>query len=101
MKINYRHKLTQEEAYKRIDNLLIDLQKEYDGKIINPRTIWNPEHTRMEYTMKILGFSAKGEITLKKNQISLREEFPFVAGILGGKIKEMVTKQKQLDDLLS
>jgi len=97
MKINYWHKLTQEEAYKRIDNLLVDLQKEYGGKIINPRTIWNPGHTRMEYNMKILGFSTKGEITLQKNQISLKEELPFVARILSGKIKEKI----QLDDLLS
>jgi len=99
MRINYQHNLTQEEAYRRINNLLTDLQKQYADKISNPRTIWNPEHTRMDYNMEIMGFSTKGEVTLRNGQVSLEGKLPFMARMFSGKIEEMV--RKQLDDLLA
>jgi len=99
MRIDYQHNLTQEEAYRRINNLLTDLQKQYVDKIRNPRTSWNPEHTRMGYSMEIMGFGTKGEVTLQDGQISLEGKLPFMAKMFSGKIEEMV--RKQLDNLLA
>ena len=99
MRIDYQHNLTQGEAYVRINNLLTDLQKQYADKISNPRTSWNPEHTRMDYSMEIMGFGTKGEVTLKNGQVSLEGKLPFMARMFSGKIEEMV--RKQLDDLLA
>ena len=56
MRIDYKHNLTQEEAYRRINTLLTDLQKQYANKINNPQTSWNPKHTKMDYSMEIMGF---------------------------------------------
>ena len=99
MRIDYQHNLTQGEAYNRINNLLTDLQKQYADKISDPRTSWNLEHTRMNYSMEIMGFSTKGEVTLKNGQVSLEGKLPFMARIFSGKIEEMV--KKQLDDLFA
>ncbi len=99
MRIDYQHNLTQEEAYRRINNLLTDLQKQYADKIRNPQTSWSPEHTRMSYSMEIMGFGTKGEVTLQDGQISLEGKLPFMAKMFSGKIEEMV--RKQLDNLLA
>ena len=99
MRIDYQHNLAQEEAYGRINNLLTDLQKQYADKISNPQTSWNPEHTRMDYSMEIMGFKTKGQVTLNDGQVSLEGKLPFMAKMFSGKIEEMV--KTQLDDLLS
>lgn len=99
MRIDYQHKLTPEEAYGKINNLLINLQRQYADKISNPQTSWNPEHTRMDYSMEIMGFKTKGQITLKNNQVSLEGKLPLMARIFSGKIEEMI--KKQLDDSFS
>jgi len=99
MKIDYKHNLAPEEAYRRINNLLTDLQSQYADKISNPQTSWNPEHTRMAYSMEIMGFRTKGEVTLNNGQVSLDGKLPLMARMFSGKIEEMV--KTQLDDLLS
>ena len=98
MRIEYQHKLTSEEAYRRISHLLSDLQRKYADKISDPQTRWNSEHTRMDYSMKIMGFSAEGQVTLQNGRVSLEGKIPFMAKMFSGKIEKMV--REQLDDLL-
>lgn len=99
MRIDYQHNLTSEEAYKRINNLLTDLQKQYADKISNPKTSWNPKHTRMDYSMEIMGSGTKGQLTLRDGQVTLEGKLPFLARMFSGKIEEMI--RTQLDDSLS
>ena len=99
MKIDYQHNLTSEEAYRRINNLLVDLQRKYSDKISNPKTSWNPEHTQMDYSMEIMGSKTKGQVHLKDCQITLEGKLPFMARMFSRKIEEMV--RKQLEDSLS
>jgi len=99
MKIYYQHNLTSEEAYRRINNLLLNLQKKYSDKISNPKTSWNSEHTQMDYSMEIMGSKIKGQVHLKDCQITLEGKLPFMAKMFSGKIEGMV--KKQLEDLFS
>ena len=99
MKIDYRHDLTSEEAYERINNLLVDLQRKYSDKISNAEKSWNPEHTQMDYSMEIMGSKIKGQVHLRDCQITLEGKLPFMAKMFSGKIEEMV--RKRLEDLFS
>ncbi len=99
MRIEYRHNLTHEEAYRRINNLIIDMQREHADKISNPKMSWNHERTRMDYSMMIMGFSTRGQVTLSEGKISLKGELPLMAKMFSGKIEEMV--REQLKDLLA
>jgi len=99
MRIDYQHKLTRKEAYIRINDLLLELQKQYADKISSPKTSWNPEHTVMEYSMEIMGIRTKGKVTLDNNQVILEGKLPFIARIFSRKIEEIIIKQ--LDDLFS
>ena len=99
MEINYSHNLTQKEAYEKINILLTDLQKRYSDKISNPQTSWDSGHTRMNYSMEIMGFDTSGHISLEHGRVNLEGKLPFMARIFTGKIEGMV--KKQLDELLS
>jgi hypothetical protein len=99
MKIDYPHNLTQEESYERINRLLSELQEQHADKISDPETTWNSGHTRMDYSMKVMGFNTSGQITLRDGQVSLDGKIPLMAKMFSGKIEEMV--RLQLDDLLS
>ena len=99
MRIDYQHNLTPKETYERINNLLTDLQEQYADKISNPETHWNSEHTKMEYSMEIMGFKTKGEVTLEDGQVSLEGKLPFMARMFSGKIEAMI--KAQLEALLS
>lgn len=99
MRIDYSHHLTCEEAYRRIDRLLSDLQRKYIDKIKNPQISWNLEHTRMDYNVEILGFNAEGLVILDDRQVSIDGKVPFAVRIFSGKIEEIV--RKHLDDMFS
>jgi len=99
MKIDYRHDLTSEEAYERINSLLENLQKKHSDKISNPKTNWNSNHTQMAYSMEIKGFKVEGQVRLDNNQITLEGKLPGPAKLFSGKIKKMV--KTQLDESFS
>lgn len=99
MRIEYQHHLTREEAYRRIDDLVSYLQKKYACKIRDLKTSWDPKHTRMEFSVKILGFGAEGQLTSQDGQVSLEGKLPFIARLLSGKIEEIV--RKKFDEILT
>lgn len=99
MRIDYSHTLGSEEAYRRISKLLSDLQEQYTDKIRSHQLIWNSEHTRMNYSVKILGFGSKGQIILTDGQLRLEGSLPLVARLIRGKIEEKI--RSRLDDILS
>ena len=99
MKIDYAHKLSNDEAYNRITNLLQELQKQYADKISNPRTSWNKNHTQMDFSIKVMGFNTEGQVYLRQGQVTLEGKIPFMARPFSGKIERMI--KEKLEDLLS
>jgi len=99
MRIDYQHNLAQEKTYQRISNLLLDLQRKYAGEIKNPESSWNSEHTRMDYSVEIMGFKVNWQITLKNGLVSLEGEIPFMARIFSEEIEKGV--RKKLEEILS
>lgn len=99
MKIDYKHGLTPEEAYGRINNLLSELKSQYADKISDHQSSWNSDHTQMDFSIKVMGFSAKGQICLGEGQVTLEGKLPLMARMFKGKIERMI--EKQLVDILS
>jgi len=99
MRIDYQHKLAQDEAYRRISNLLLDLQGKYAGEIKNPESSWNSDNTIMDYSAEIMGSKVNGQITLKNGMISLEGKIPFMAMIFSEEIEKRV--RKKLEEILS
>ena len=99
MRIEHEHALTADESYKRISNLLSGLQSQYADKITNPTTSWNSDHTRMDFSMEIMGFRTSGQICLTDHMATLDGKIPLMARPFSGKIENMI--KSKLDELLS
>ncbi|MCH8067123.1 MAG: polyhydroxyalkanoic acid system family protein [Nanoarchaeota archaeon] len=99
MIIEYQHSLTTEEAYRRIDNSFLDFLRQHADNIRKPLQSWNPEHTRMDYSMEIMGGNTEGQVTLREGQVNWEGKVPSMGSSFNKKIEEMV--RKKLDDILS
>ncbi|MBR9706164.1 hypothetical protein GOV14_03960 [Candidatus Pacearchaeota archaeon] len=99
MKIDYKHNLEAEEAYERISHLLLDMQEKYANKISDPEMTWNDQHTKMDYSVKVMGALVSGQAILKPGSISFDAKLPFMARMFSKKIEAMV--REQLKDLFS
>lgn len=97
MRIEYQHKLAQDVAYERINTLLADLKTKYSDKVKTFTTNWNPEHTKMSYSLEIMRFGTEGNITLEDNKVILEGKVPFAAKIFTSKIEDII--RRKLDDL--
>lgn len=98
MRIEYKHNLTIEEAHKRINNLLDNLQKQYADKISNVSMDWITKKN-MEYNMIIMGSGINGQIFLEEKLVIIEGNIPFKFVIFSGTIENMI--KKELEKLLS
>ena len=99
MKIEYKHALTQGQAYQKIDKLLTALQERYADKITNPQKTWNADNTQMDYSIEILGFETKGKVVLSEGQVNLDGTIPFLARAFSKKIESKL--KERLEALLA
>ncbi|MCH7568771.1 MAG: polyhydroxyalkanoic acid system family protein [Nanoarchaeota archaeon] len=100
MRIGYQHKLSREEAYERINAFLVDYQKEHTSKRSDPKTSWNPEHTKIDYRWDMRGLTIQTKVTLEEGQIILEGKFPFFRlSCRKGEVEERV--RMELEKLLS
>ena len=62
MRIDYKHNLTKQQSYEKINKLLPELQAQYADKISNPKWSWNSDNSKMDFSMEIMGFDVSGNI---------------------------------------
>jgi hypothetical protein len=99
MKIEYGHKLSNEEAYTRLNGFLEQIKVENKEKIDSVSTTWNEEHTKMDFSVKAMGISTTGQLYLTDGQIMLDGKVPLLAKPFAGKIEEII--RQKLEELLS
>jgi len=93
MRIEYKHRLNNEEAYLRVEQSLRNLKQEYSDQIKNIKTNWTSGNKRMSFSMEIMGFGTSGEIYLQNSQIILDGKLPFLAKPFSGKIEGMIKRE--------
>jgi hypothetical protein len=85
------HSLPQEEALKRIQNLLTETKKEHGDKISQLTEKWTGNTGEFSFT--IMGFDISGILTVNKDAVGLNAELPFAASLFKGKIKELINEK--------
>ena len=98
MRIEQSHNLTIDEAKKRIQNLLTNLQKEHSDKISNVDMIWVTKN-KMEYNMSIMGSGVTGQIILENNLVIIEGNVP-LRYIMFSSVIENIIKQELVKLLL-
>ncbi len=99
MRIDYKHNLTQQQSYEKINKLIPELQAQYADKISNPEWSWNSEKTRMDFSMEVMGFDVSGNIDLMDGELVMEGDLPLLARPFSDKIEETI--KTQLKKILS
>ena len=88
LQMNIRHSLSEEEAVKRIKNLLTDAKKEHGDKIQNLVETWSGNQGL--FSFKAQGFDISGTITVNSSSVDLNGKIPFAVSLFKGKISRII-----------
>ncbi len=88
------HDLTQDEAIRRIQSLLGDLEKEFAGKISNLCEEWNGNTDKFSFLAKTK-FSISGTITVKDREVELSGNLPLAAILFKEKIESSIRERAE------
>ncbi len=91
MRIDYKHNLTKQQSYEKINKLLPELQAQYADKISNPEWSWNSDNSKMDFSMEIMGFDVSGNIDVMDGKLAMEGDLPLIALPFSEKIEDMIT----------
>ena len=87
------HRLSQEEALKRVQGLLEDLRSQYSDQISDLREQWSNNICRFSFSA--MGSSVSGTLTVTPSSVELSGDLPWAASLFKGKIESAIKKQAE------
>jgi hypothetical protein len=91
LQITIPHPLSQEEALKRIKNLLSETKKEHGDKIDNLTENWNGNSGQFSFSAK--GFDIEGDLSVTPATVELNGKIPFALSLFKGAITKAVSEK--------
>jgi len=91
------HKLTQDEALKRIKGLLNNAKRDYADLISNLQENWEGNKGTFSFSAK--GYDVSGELIVEPNTVEIHSKVPFALSLFKGMISGMITQKA--NELLS
>ncbi len=82
------HSLTQEEAVKRIRDLLNEVKTQFAGKISDLHEEWDENTGTFDFSA--MGFPVSGTLTVQASQVEISGNLPFAAMLFKGKIEAAI-----------
>lgn len=83
--ISIPHKLTQEEARRRIQSGIADARKQFVGKMTQVEDHWTENH--LEFKFAALGQPITGRLDVLPSSINVSVDLPWLLAMLADKIK--------------
>ena len=83
--------IPQEEALKRIKNLLTETKKDHGDKIDNLKEQWNGNVGTFSFTAK--GYDISGTLTVQRSTIELNGKIPFAVSLFRGAITRAINEK--------
>lgn len=91
IEMNIPHSLGQEEALKRIQQLLGNVQQRFGGQVKDIQQEWsNNEGT---FSFSVMNMPVSGKLTVNSNDVALDGKLPMAAALFQGKIKEIIMEE--------
>ncbi len=87
------HSLTQDEALKRIKNLLSDVKTQFADKISDVHEEWDGNVGKFNFSA--MGFPVSGTLTVKTSQVEISGHLPFAAILFKGKIESTIRERAE------
>jgi hypothetical protein len=89
--ISIPHKLTQEEARRRIQAGITDARKQFMGKMTQVEDHWTENH--LEFKFAALGQPITGRLDVLPSSINVSVDLPWLLAMLADKIKPEVEQR--------
>lgn len=91
------HQLGEQEARRRIQELLPKMKADHGDQIKDLKEEWNGNTGRFSFS--VMGFAVSGNLTVNESSVDLDGDLPFAATFFKGKIKSVI--QEKAQELLS
>ena len=85
------HKLTQDEALKRIKQLLTDVKRDHGDMIENLQENW--EDNKGSFSFSAKGYEISGELIVQPDSIDIHSKVPFALTLVKGMITSMISQK--------
>jgi hypothetical protein len=82
------HRLTRDEAVKRVKSLLNGVKTRYADQIADLREEWDGDVGKFRFSA--MGFPVSGTLTVKPSQVEISGDLPFAAMLFKGKIESTI-----------
>ena len=93
LEMSIPHQLGQEEARRRIQELLPKMKSDYGEQIKDLQEEWNGNIGRFSFS--VMGFAVSGTLTVNQSSVDLDGNLPFAAAFFKGKIKSVIEEKAQ------
>ncbi|MEE8131551.1 MAG: polyhydroxyalkanoic acid system family protein [Candidatus Paceibacterota bacterium] len=93
LKMAVSHRLSQDEALRRIKTLLGDVKNQFADKISNLHEEWNGNTSRFSFS--VMGFSVSGTLIVKLSEVELSGNLPFAAIFFKSKIEFTIKERAE------
>lgn len=97
LKVSVPHKMNEDEAKKRIANLVNQLKQEYQGQVSDIHESWQGNNGH--FAMKIMGITVDGDILVEPHSVHLEGNLPLAALPFKGRIESTI--KSRMESLLS
>ena len=87
------HRLSQDEAKARIQNLLTDLKSQYSGRFEDLEESWSDHQG--QFSLRAMGFKVSGTLAVKPSEVELSGDLPFAAAPFKGRIEEVIRERAE------
>jgi hypothetical protein len=87
------HSLTQDEAVKRVMNLLNDVKAQFADKINDLHEEWDGNMGKFHFSA--MGFPVSGTLTVKTSQVEISGHLPFAAMLFKRKIESTIKNRAE------
>ncbi len=91
--VSVPHRLPEEEAKKRIEDLITGMREKYGDKISNFQGKW--DGYSYTFSLSAMGFSASGKVVIEPDQIVLSANLPLVAQVFQDKIEKVIRERAE------
>jgi len=89
--IHIHHRLTIEEASRRIRELLGQMKREFGDHITDLNENWNADSCQFSFT--VMGSAINGTLDILSDEVQIKSDLPFAASLFKGRIEESIREK--------
>ncbi|MBC7826791.1 MAG: polyhydroxyalkanoic acid system family protein [Chitinophagaceae bacterium] len=93
LEMSIPHNLSQQEAKRRIQELLPKMKSDYADQIKDLHEEWKDNTGKFSFS--IMGFAVSGTLNVNESTVDLDGNLPFAATFFKGKIKSVIQEKAQ------